>query len=291
MVGSDRPSAASPTIVLMLRRWRWRQRRGKDDRIFIERIRTESDPKQNEQLRDSYDKHPLRLAAIIVGDIFVDGEIEVLWSALRGPLGPDRPGAEDASRVSDFLRRSASRTLGGAALGAIRFHRPGQHRMAFGSHEMPLPVGIEQLSLHMYQFAPGMVMAAIVASMSSSTAEKVFTNRTPAPSPANPMAESVSGLLRPQRVPISSVSSEQLPKLDYCRRTPAFWVTTDTQPDVWLPGPDQRRRMMAPVRGATSDRSLESRLGNGGRARICAFTPAYPSPHANSTSVVADTRC
>jgi hypothetical protein len=160
--------------VLMLKQWQWRQILRKDSRLFIDHIRTESDPKQNEQLRQSYDQHPLRLAAVIVADIFVDGEIEVLWAALRGPIGPDRLGAEDARKVRDFLRRSASRTLGGAALGAIRFHKSGQHRMGFGSHELRLPEGVERLSLHLYQFAPGMVMAAIVAAMPSTTAEKVF---------------------------------------------------------------------------------------------------------------------
>src|SRR5205823_2113644 len=65
-------------------------------------------------------------------------------------------------------------TLGGAALGAIRFHRAGQRQMGIGSHELQLPAGVQRLSLQLYQFAPGMVMASIVATMSSRTAEKVF---------------------------------------------------------------------------------------------------------------------
>ena len=160
--------------VQMLRRLQLRQIMREDNRLFIDHIRTESDPKQNEQLRQSYDQHPLRLAAVIVADIFVDDEIEILWGALRGPLGPDRPGAEDARRVRDFLRRSASRTFGGAALGAIHFHKSGQHQTGFGSHELRLAAGIERLSLHLYQFAPGMVMASVVAAMSSRTADNVF---------------------------------------------------------------------------------------------------------------------
>ncbi len=159
-----------------------------DNRWWIEHLRTESDPKQNEQLRLSYDEHPLRLAGVIVADIFIDGEIQSLWTALRGPLGPDRPGAEDASRVRDFLQRSASRTLGGAALGPIRFHRPGETRMWFGSHELQLPVGVDRVTVRLYQFAPGMVMAAIVAAMSSSTAEKVFHD-----SHASPVSRELGG--------------------------------------------------------------------------------------------------
>src|SRR5260370_30136034 len=88
------------------RSWHRRRMQRDDNRWWIEHLRTESDPKQNEQLRLSYDEHPLRLAGVIVADIFIDGEIQSLWTALRGPLGPDRPGAEDASRVRDFLQRS-----------------------------------------------------------------------------------------------------------------------------------------------------------------------------------------
>jgi hypothetical protein len=59
--------------------------------VWIEHLRTESDPKENVQLRQSYDQHELRLAAVVVADIFIDGEIQSLWTALRSPLGPDRP--------------------------------------------------------------------------------------------------------------------------------------------------------------------------------------------------------
>jgi hypothetical protein len=46
--------------------------------------------------------------------------------------------------------------------------------MGFGSHELQLPAGVERLSLLLYQFASGMVMAAMVAAMSPTTAEDVF---------------------------------------------------------------------------------------------------------------------
>ncbi len=60
--------------------------------------------------------------------------------------------------------------------------------MGFGSHELQLPVGVERLSVRLYQFAPGMVMAAIVAAMSSSTAEKVFHD-----SHASPVSRELGG--------------------------------------------------------------------------------------------------
>jgi hypothetical protein len=129
---------------------------------------------QNVQLRESYDQHQLRLAAVVVADIFIDGELETLWAALRGPLGRDRPGSEDASRVRDFLRRSASRTVGGAALGPIRFRRSDGPRKGFRSHEMSLPTAVDEVTLGLYQFAPGMVMASMVAAVSPTLAEDVF---------------------------------------------------------------------------------------------------------------------
>jgi hypothetical protein len=46
--------------------------------------------------------------------------------------------------------------------------------MGFGSHELQLPASVERLSLLLYQFAPGMVMAATVVAMSPTLAEDVF---------------------------------------------------------------------------------------------------------------------
>jgi hypothetical protein len=146
-----------------------------DDRDFVQHM-AESDVKDNHRLAESYDQHPLRLVAVVVADIFIDTDIGQLARALDGRL--KAPGYDQSSRrtrVRDMLRRAQSKGGGREALGAIHFVRPGQGRAYLGgAHEIRLPLGVDRVGLLLYQFAPGMVMGAMVIAEQSDLAASVF---------------------------------------------------------------------------------------------------------------------
>jgi hypothetical protein len=112
--------------------------------------------------------NPLRLVAVVIGDVFMDTDIRRLWQSLDRRLAPDANLREDRQHVQDFLRRAQSKAGGRESLGAIHFYPPGEGRKYIpGGHEIRMPVGVERVGLLLYQFAPGMVWGANTMSSSS----------------------------------------------------------------------------------------------------------------------------
>src|SRR5712692_4069502 len=163
-------------------RW-WRRRRLmiESNRHFITHL-AETDPRDNRRLAESYRQHPLRLVAVVIGDVFMDTDIRRLWQSLDRRLAPDANLREDRQHVQDFLRRAQSKAGGRESLGAIHFYPPGEGRKYIpGGHEIRMPVGVERVGLLLYQFAPGMVMAATVAALPSDLAASVFATHHASP--------------------------------------------------------------------------------------------------------------
>ena len=139
------------------------------NRHFIAHL-AETGPRDNRRLAESYRQHPLRLVAVVIGDVFMDTDIRRLWQSLDRRLAPDANFRDDRQHVQDFLRRAQSKAGGRESLGAIHFYPPGEGRKYIpGGHEIRMPVGVERVGLLLYQFAPGMVMAATVAALPSAS--------------------------------------------------------------------------------------------------------------------------
>ncbi len=154
--------------------WQRRRLRTEDNRQFLQHL-AESDVEDNQRLAESYARYPLRLAAVVVSDVFMDTDIGHLWTALRRNLAPDRGLLRDRQRIRTFLHRAESKTGGEESLGVVHFYPPDQARKYVGGgHELQMPAGIDRLGLVLYQFAPGMVMAATVIAAPALTAAEVF---------------------------------------------------------------------------------------------------------------------
>lgn len=145
-----------------------------DNRRVLEHL-AQSDIRDNQRLAASYGEYPLRLVAVVVADAFMDTDIDHLSKTLVKRLAPDTQGRQDRERVRNLLRRAQSKAGGGEALGAIHFWRPGEaKKYPGGGHELAMPSGVDRLGLVLYQFAPGMVMAATVIAAPADTAAAVF---------------------------------------------------------------------------------------------------------------------
>jgi hypothetical protein len=162
--------------------WRWRQMRISDDRYWVGHI-AETDVKDNQRLAESYKQHPLRLVAVVVADIFMDTDIDKLARSIDPRLkAPGHDQRKHRAQVCDMLRRARSKAGGREGLGAIHFARSGEGRKYLGgAHEIRLPPGVERVGLLLYQFAPGMVMAASVAGAAPDLAASVFERHHPSP--------------------------------------------------------------------------------------------------------------
>src|SRR5438105_5453296 len=135
----------------------------------------ETDPKENKRLAESYRQYPLRLVAVVIADVFMDTDIGQLARSLDLHLARDVNLRDDRQRVRDFLRRAESKAGGREGLGAIHFYRPGEGgKYLGGGHELPMPAEVESVGLLLYQFAPGMVMAAMVAAARAELAASIF---------------------------------------------------------------------------------------------------------------------
>jgi hypothetical protein len=146
----------------------------KDNREFIAHF-AETDPKENQRLAESYRRHPFRFVAVVIADVFMDADIGQLWRSLDRHLAPDRNLRTDRQRVRDFLRRSESKAGGMESPGVVHFYRPGEGaKYIGGAQELQMPTGVERVGLLLFQFAPGMVMAASVAALEPELAASVF---------------------------------------------------------------------------------------------------------------------
>jgi hypothetical protein len=154
----------------------------RDDRHFFAHL-AETDLKDNQRLAESYQQHPLRLVAVIIADVFMDTDIDELARSLdRRLTAPGYNQGENRQRVRDLLRRAQSKSGGREALGAIHFFQPGEGRKYLGGgHELDMPSGVERVGLLLYQFAPGMVMAALVVAAPPDLAATVFARHHDSP--------------------------------------------------------------------------------------------------------------
>jgi len=153
-----------------------------DDQHWIEHI-AESDVKDNQRLAESYKQHPLRLVAVVVADIFMDTDIDNLARSLDWRLkAPGYDQRKHRAQVRDMLRRARLKAGGREVHSAIHFVRPGDGRKYLGgAHEIQLPRGVERVGLVLDQFAPGMLMAALVVGAGPDLAASVFERHHPSP--------------------------------------------------------------------------------------------------------------
>ncbi len=162
--------------------WRRRQMRISDDRYWVKHL-AETDVKDNQRLRESYKQHPLRLVAVVIADIFMDTDIDKFARLLDRRLkAPGYDQRRHRAQVRDMLRRARSKAGGREGLGAINFAGPGEGRKYLGgAHEIRLPRGVERVALFLDQFAPGIVMGAVVVAAQPDIAASVFERHHPSP--------------------------------------------------------------------------------------------------------------
>ena len=152
------------------------------DRHYMQHLR-ETDLRENQRLAASFQEHPVRFVALIIGDVFIDTDISRLKSHVLSLLGPDRAGREDRARVKEMLSAAESKAGGRMGLAAIQFEsKAARGGSRFGQpHLFELPPSVPTASLLLNQFAPGMVMAVAVIAGEPDLAEHIFQAHHPTP--------------------------------------------------------------------------------------------------------------
>lgn len=137
--------------------------------------RRESGQRDNQRLRQSYAKYPVKLLGVATADVFLGDDIRRLAAHVLPLLRDDGLGARERGEVDDFLRRARSAVGGSGSLAPIRFVQRGEKLDLFGrSQPMPLPIGIRTADLFLAHLPSALVTAAIVATFRGDPVADLF---------------------------------------------------------------------------------------------------------------------
>ncbi len=168
MKGTDLRAAVTSRWSDRLLRRRWRIREAQHHR--------ESSRRDNERLRESYTRHPVRLVGVVTADLFLGDDIRRLAAHLRPILREDRFDFGGGMEVEEFLRDARSAVGGGrATLAPRRFVHEGQARGLFGTDiPMRLPAAISSAQLLLSQLPSALVVGAVVAEFRDDPVARIF---------------------------------------------------------------------------------------------------------------------